>query len=644
MNRFVYHWVRLASERGWIADVPRFQQRMLDEQSMQWILQENPALDPDALDLFAAVEQGLFRGAPAAPVLPEKLFPFQPFAARYRQIEDAGQHMRRGGYEQAVAGLASIDAGALPDDGGWLMVALSIRGTCFQALGRYAEAEQALAQQEELAREFSCESYSLLVLRRRVSLLLEREDFLGANLALAPYLAGNSVRPQGKQKMLLWLERVRLALVRGNVGEAARLLAEIEETRKTSGVPHTHMSCVEERSELDLLLEAPAGVTRERIFGHLRAVQAAHDRAGECAALLMYARACERSGDVSQALASLEASLRCAEDLRHEKMLCRASLFETALLHRQGQHVRARLALARATGLALRLGLPVQQSCCTFVQTWMRDTRALFSPLVHIYARQRSFVEISHYLGFLGVQRDFSFFIRQSTGSVALRVEALKWIPSVFSSRLCLFVPDEGVLFAFGRDGQAPEPFVTLNLEPHSILFQVLCALADCATARSATIGAHAKGAGLSLSQLHMAIWRAENPEAGGPAPVFREDRHGPRLRMAIARLRKSLRLAGLDVQFDRNQSDYRLCGDLDLFVVEPSGTFSMSALTPREREVVSYIAEHQPVRTSELIQQMGITRQSLHPVLRNLSASGWVRLEKKGPASAYVLRAPCAP
>lgn len=119
--------------------------------------------------------------------------------------------------------------------------------------------------------------------------------------------------------------------------------------------------------------------------------------------------------------------------------------------------------------------------------------------------------------------------------------------------------------------------------------------------------------------------------------------RHQPAARNAIFQFRQDLECFGIQLVFDRNRLGYRMVTKLPVFSIRPlrlfNGNKRLSRLD-RKAQIVSILADRSEMTTSELIQHTSISRQALHPILKELISENRLRVRGKGPGTIYCKKA----
>ena len=118
----------------------------------------------------------------------------------------------------------------------------------------------------------------------------------------------------------------------------------------------------------------------------------------------------------------------------------------------------------------------------------------------------------------------------------------------------------------------------------------------------------------------------------------FQDELHTSSAKMLVSRVRDRIKRTGVSVFYNRDTGFYNLECDLPFYAVQSqkvkTGTIEKKN---RDEEILSRISMNTFVSTQELCRDFKVSRQALHPHLKQLVESKKIKMVKRGPRSGYV-------
>lgn len=541
----------------------------------------------------------------------------QPDLALERRIEEARIDMGVGRYLVALELLETIQRDAAGFARLSLMALFNFNlflGTCLQALGRYEDSGACVRRQKAILADFPAETLKRQALRREVSLLVESErvreavDFFDLHSGFLqedmPPLA----------YALFKQEELRLALMRADFRRVQSLFDELERHVTTRGLPQSLLNMDEERCEVGLRLQGNTSrmipLFRERLAGN----QAARDVAAECVVQILLARVLRRHARLDEAELHARAALALCERWGFGKAQVRALLVLSYIAHQLGHGPEAVLLAGRAVARAEELDLPIQLACARLVHQRLTGDQVSLSILVRLFVLTRSLDELRHSLDCYGLAPGLGVRLESLNGP-GMSADAFECVPTVASASALLWLPDEGLILHTGgwSEGGGLTEFT---------LSGGTLALWRMAWEQRRT--------GFTLEDIHCEKY---------PGVAYESLRHRDRAAVTLSRFRRALAEQLPDVRLERVGDAYVLRAELPLCAMRLTESLPQAApLTARELDVLSHLGEGGPLLTADLCRRMGITRQTLHPMMVRLLATGRVVRRGGGKRTRYLL------
>lgn len=124
------------------------------------------------------------------------------------------------------------------------------------------------------------------------------------------------------------------------------------------------------------------------------------------------------------------------------------------------------------------------------------------------------------------------------------------------------------------------------------------------------------------------------------PKLTYRPYHHAAGVHTLIGRMRRLLAPLSLNVAFARGHGRYRIETTLPFYgVTVAARSQGRAPLTARQEEILVLLrGQEHGVSTTEICRNLGIRRQTAHPMLRALVEQGRVRLRRRGRSSRYLL------
>lgn len=526
--------------------------------------------------------------------------------------------VRVGHYAVAIPEFQKIEREICAAGGYWEFRLRTVWGTCLQAMGNYSEAKKSNARLGELAALFPNAQFYLTWIRRRISLSLESERYGEAAdqvQEFESYIDSLDRRDRSQMPLLeaqFWQEKLRLHLVRDQRKEIGEIFSKLEGIVRQYNLPISLLTLIEERAEVALRSNNSAKAA-EALEVHLRESQLRGDLGGQCVVLILLARSFADLKKTKDALLALQSALSIADRYEFGKARVRALFYYSAISRQLDDHIEAELALSRAEDLAIAMNLPIQRACIAIVKAKQKEKKFRIEPLLAVYQEVQSLVEVLHYLEFYGFDPRVQVSLR-SEGRQERRYLLSEFVEHLFLNNMVCWIRDENFLIN-SVDGNC----ITIKLDPEIDVHKCLKALLD------------KKDKGMSLEEIH---------GVKSPRIIFHPQRHNSAVHSLIARVRSLIEQAGLNLEFKRERSRYYFTPGKPIFVAtlsrKPVGT---AKLTPRQKEILSLFTNENPVRsTTEICESLGITRQTLHPMIGQLVANGKLRLRRRGRSSSYIM------
>lgn len=519
------------------------------------------------------------------------------------QVESAADKMRLGLYRQCLVEVAAARVLLCDDSLYWLFRCATIEGTCHQALGDYPAAREALAIQERVARTLDSPYFLLAQLRRHISLLVESEQYALARALITQ--ATEQFRHAGLRvtHALFLHEKVRLALATEDAPAAAAAFAELDQA--TGQFPGT-LTSIAEQCELDLRRQ-DLDQALDRVREALWQTQLAGDIAAQCVIHLVLAQALLQRGARAEAIQTLNSTIVLSEANGYRKTLCSAEFLRASLLLQEGRTEEARLSLDRAGRIATKLGLPVRTALYHAVSYLLSPDAGHLRALLEVQSHSIQALRIL--LTRFGFSAEHTVRVRPWHGPESL-VPLLSLIEG--STHALSYFQHERLLVRTSEGGPK-----IVEVGGEDLFRQVVRAFLT-----------HPNRA-LTLEAVHAAIW---------PRVRFRPDRHAPLCHAHLRKARSWLSPHGLEVVFRPARRAYELSASVPFrcITVERSERTPRHSLSGREEEVLALIKEARTLSTQQLRAALGVTRQTLHPMLRKLIAQGLIGMRKRGRSSFY--------
>ena len=557
------------------------------------------------------------------------------------RIEESGELVRSGHYRDAIQLLHFLRSGLLSVSAYWAWRLHSTLSLCFQALGRYQESRSELKTLQRVIGHAQSPSFQAALYRRNVSLSFESEDYEATRLLLPTALSFARQYGLLLEEALLLQEQLRLSLVDGLEFRLKEDLQELQTCVANAGLTPAFMSLVEERCEIALRQKDPVQV-KKLIEKLLAESTLRKELAGECIGHLYLARAHWAMNERLEAQDTLERSLRIAKEQGYGKSRVRILLYACALAHSLGRPVQARLHLEDASSLSKQMGLSVQIKCAQVILGLLRGNRDL-TEIIGALKSLATFHELFYYLRFYGFLDDWQVRLSISDSPGIEETPLESFLEKLPHSVGLFWFQTECILVCIDRNRRP----MLLNLAEEKFLNLAL-ALA---------LNTSSKGHGFSAEQIH---------ELAYPKVKFRSLDHGSRVRSLISRLRQQLSAMRLDLVFVREKNAYELNPQLPLVTVvsflsesptdakhplhqfqragnrtpKASAAVNASAESDHARfhQILSYLKQHGSNSTSELCRVLQMTRQSLHPWLRQLVETKKIVKSGFGRATHYTL------
>jgi len=482
-----------------------------------------------------------------------------------------------------------------------------------QALGKYDASEKNLRAAQAILRHFQSAALLSTLLRRRISLALEREYFDDARALFPEALA--LARDSGFNVELAFLlqEYLRMCITDGLESAIQEAFVSLEACVKRFQLSPAYMSLIEERCELALRTEKPAEAL-ELLSDFVQGATLRKEVAGVCIGLMYEARALHAQQNFAQARVCIDNALALAREQEYGKARVRILFYASALARENGEGVRSRLLLEEAGTLASQMGLPVQTLCYRIAVENFEIEKPSIAPLVEALASLAAFQELFHYLKFYGffANRSVRLSLSGKIHETRLLQELLTEIhnvPALYwfeNERILLLCSQTKKTVILKLDERFP-------MEASAVLLL-----------RRAALGA-------STERLHQLTY---------PNVRYRSDVHGGRLRMLMSRMRKCLEPLGCDVVFERSSQRYFIRTGVPFITVRapevPSLSEEKKGLRPREEELLNLLRNEGRLTTAALCAHMNVTRQTLHPWLTRLVRAGLIRSFGYGRARSY--------
>jgi tetratricopeptide (TPR) repeat protein len=371
---------------------------------------------------------------------------------------------------------------------------------------------------------------------------------------------------------------------------------------------------------LDFRLEEIELKIRQRVLskslGEIARLEQTKDRFLLFRVKLLKSQALASQGQLEEALREIQGALALGEAGHYRPGLTWAFFHAAGIARLSQNDLQAKLYLQRGRRLAEELGLRDRESCFALMSEVMDDRdHARGSALMALAKYQNIGPELEYFLDTYQLVEGSKFTItdgeRQSVVQEPGLRRAFFQAPGVFCFQR------EGVIISNLGEGKVR----SVELSSSTALLPVFRLFLNAELARD----------GVSLSAVH---------ESRSPHP-YREHLHLPATKMLLSRLRDAIKVCGLGVQFDRLKGQYILVSSLPIYLIKhtdvaPTGT-APAERQDRETAVYERIAMAPFVATRDLCQEFAVTRQALHPLLKNLVLAKKIRMIRRGPVSGYI-------
>lgn len=531
------------------------------------------------------------------------------------EIEQCAMVMGCSLFQMALHRLAELE-GVRELPSFWRLRFHIIRGICYQGLGKYDLSHREIQEQARVMDGDLPPVLHLTLQRRRLGLLIESENYAAAEL-LADEIAAPMASTSSPTVRAMYLQEcLRLALIRNESAQVDCYSRTIQEVIEGAGLTSQVMSLIEEQCEIDLRREQPDAAIR-KIQAQLWHAQVRGEVGGQCVAHLILARALALKGSLLEAEIAAQNAVSLADRYEFGKARVRALLFLAGILHATEDDVRARLALSRARHLAGSMRLGVQLACCEFLSSLLSKGKVRIRTLMQAVHRSRSLAELAGYLSFYGIELDQSVLVSLDDGGrVSLRMVELA--RQMLMEPAVYWIEGEAVLLRTTTLELLEEDFETSPLLGKTVayLFRHM-------------------DRGVSIERLH---------ELHNPGIAYRPFRHLARCQALFSRLRRVMEKFGLALVYDKSMGTYRIrSGALPLRIVRQTRRLERAVASPaspkRETEILDLLRAHERLSAAEIARRLGITRQTIHPLMQQMVNKGLLRLRKRGRSSVYVLR-----
>lgn len=409
---------------------------------------------------------------------------------------------------------------------------------------------------------------------------------------------------------------LRLALARNELERAGDSLAELREIRRDLKLPE---------GVLDFRLE--------EIEWHLRSVRAKEARPLVNTLLaqalakkddhlrfrvgMLHALTLWLENEIPAALNEIENAIQVAE-LRHYRTTLSWAYFHAAGVALSAkQHLRAKLFLHRGLRLSQELKLPARGAAFSYLSEALehRETRDGTRSLLSLAKHQRMGPELEYFLSAYQLLDRVALHVRQGRHQDVVDEPRLR--QKLFREPGYFWFQREATLVANQGDGDITH--LDLSAGEHQLLLFRLFWNA-----------AQEGGTGLRLEDIHHA--RLTTP--------FRDHLHGPAAKMALSRLRSTLRRCGIGLEYAREARRYRLALPHPAYTIQSAAAGQRAqGARQREADILQRIAAESFVATQVLCEELQVSRQALHPLLKRLCSQGKLKLVRRGPTSGYVYR-----
>ncbi len=528
------------------------------------------------------------------------------------RIEEGVTRLNQGDFLSAVQILrGALTVGRENFDLYTLTRVLGVLGLSNMHLGEFARAEHYLTEESRVLAGLDVPSLHAGLTRIWITLAIKRDDFDRAQRQL------NEALPQAEESRttyayLLQLQ-ARVYLARNFLDEARTTLDRLARWIERFSIPAGALDPSEEWLELHLRRrELPQA--RELVARALSQAQARHDRFAGFRLRIAEARALALGGRREQALRIAEAAIVEGEDRGYRPDLV-AALFHAAGIAFQGKDLlRFRNHSLRGQRLAGELGLALRHASFTYLLEFHRKDASPSSAFLALLRAGRSIGrELEYLLNTYSILSKVRLEI--SDGSKRYRMEESVFRSELFSESGVFWFPAEHTLLT-KRSGRLE----VVAFEEGSLVLAAFLLLLN-------------RREGFTLEDVHRL--RSKAP--------FHPFRHTAAARMILTRIRQELEKTGLSVEYGRESGRYRLesfLAPLTIEVERETGAVGGVGGAPVDRyhQIIDRIRAERFARTADLCERLGMTRQSLHPYLKELSRRGLVRLVRRGPVSGYVL------
>jgi hypothetical protein len=480
-------------------------------------------------------------------------------------------------------------------------------------LGEFNRAEAYLDEEARALSSLEAPALQAGLTRIRITLALKRDDFDRSQSLL------NEALPQAEESRttyayLLQLQ-ARVYLARNFLDEARTTLERLKRWAERFSIPASALDPSEEWLELHLRLrELP--MARTLVARALAQAEARHDRFAGFRLRVAEARSQALAGRREQALRIIEQAVVEGEDRGYRPDLV-AALFHAAGIAFQARDLlRFRNHSLRGQRLAGELDLSLRHASFTYLLEFHRKDASPSSAFLALLRAGRSIGrELEYSLNTYSILSKVRLEIFD--GQKRFRMEESVFRSELFSESGVFWFPAERTLLA-KRSGRLD----VISFEEGSLVL-------------AAFLLALNRAEGFTLEDVHRL--RSKAP--------FHPFRHTAAARMILTRLRQEAERVGLGVDYHRESGRYRLESFLTPLTIEvqretasPDAAPAAGGGADRERQIFERIREERFARTADLCDRLGMTRQSLHPYLKELTRRGLVKLVRRGPVSGYAL------
>lgn len=526
-------------------------------------------------------------------------------------VEEAGLLMGRGLYREALRRLTQEKerTQGLAPGLFWQLREGLIAGISNQASGHYDNAHQWLQTQSEILQAFPSRPLHLAWLRRRLSLFLERESYGEAEDA---FEASRDALQEGDSPLLKALflqEGIRLYLSTRRPDKAREAFQMQSEVLQQGNIARSFLSATEERCELALLDNKPEDAAKLIVEETWWAGRKSQFNA-MCIAHFSLARALAAGGAHETALSTAEYALSLAEKYEFGRDRVRLLSFCSAQALRIGLHSTASKHLDRALNLSRAFSLDTHTLLLTIVHAAQSDAPT-FENWHGLVFNSQGALQAEHLANTYG----FSSFQQQcTTNSEGETVSFLAFLQDLATGRLAFF-PKEALLLG------------TTPLAKTGSLSAFRVARLDRNKARDLVVLRLFRSGrkGVSLQELHAARW---------PRVAWQSDRHARAVHGWLSEARALLTSFGLRISARAGR--YGIDGPWQLHSRVSARPLHSGVSPERIQTIIDFLGREGPSSGAAIARFLGVTRQTLAPLLVTLRQQKKVSFSAKGRHSCY--------